>query len=244
VLESIDAPKDWKQTYPLAMRWYNKPGVLSFDILPEDRQPAGWYRFFSPPGLRGMTITSLGKVQAWADGKEMDVELMEQNADGSQVYVATAQQSQRGPVMVAMRIEQERGCYGGAALPEPILLDCRPGRVKPGDWSKIDGLASYSGGAWYRTTVELSCEQTGGRTVLDLGQVASTAEIRVNGQLAGIKVAPPWKMDISELVSPGKNRIEILVYNTLANHYLTIPTRYRGSPVSGLIGPVSILIDT
>ena len=244
VLESIDAPKDWKQTYPLAMRWYNKPGVLPFDILPEDKQPAGWYRFNSPPGLRGMTITARGEVQAWADGREMNVELVEQNADGSQVYVVTSQQPQSVPVMVAIRIEQERGCYGGAALPELILLDCVPGIIKPGDWSKIDGLASYSGGAWYRMTVELSCKQADGRTMLNLGQVESTAEIHVNGQLAGIKVAPPWKVDISELVRPGKNRIEILVYNTLANHYLTIPTRYRGSPVSGLIGLVSILIDT
>jgi len=38
----------------------------------------------------------------------------------------------------------------------------------------------------------------------------------------------------------GENRIEILVYNTLANHYLTIPTRYRGSLRSGLIGPVRL----
>ncbi len=36
------------------------------------------------------------------------------------------------------------------------------------------------------------------------------------------------------------DRIEILVYNTLVNHYLTIPTRYRGSLRSGLIGPVRL----
>jgi len=32
----------------------------------------------------------------------------------------------------------------------------------------------------------------------------------------------------------------VLVYKALSNHYATIPTNYRGSPVSGLIGPVRI----
>jgi hypothetical protein len=41
-------------------------------------------------------------------------------------------------------------------------------------------------------------------------------------------------------VKPGENRIEVLVFNTLANHYLTIPTRYRGELTSGLLGPVTL----
>ena len=68
----------------------------------------------------------------------------------------------------------------------------------------------------------------------------STAEVHVNGKKAGIRVAPPWTVDITDCVKAGENRIEILVYNTLANHYLTIPTNYRGSLRSGLIGPVTI----
>jgi hypothetical protein len=43
--------------------------------------------------------------------------------------------------------------------------------------------------------------------------------------MAGILVTSPWRIDISHLIKPGDNSIEILVYNTLANHYLTIPTK-------------------
>jgi hypothetical protein len=111
-----------------------------------------------------------------------------------------------------------------------------------GDWSKAGALECYSGGAWYRRTVPLTAEQVRGRVLLHLGDVVATAEVRVNGRLAGIRVAPPWTVDISEHVQAGENRIEILVYNTLANHYLTIPTRYRGSLRSGLIGPVRLEI--
>ena len=71
--------------------------------------------------------------------------------------------------------------------------------------------------------------------------MVSTAEVRVNGQAAGVRVAPPWTFDISSLVRAGSNRIEVLVYNTASNHYLTVPTSYNKPTHSGLLGPVRIL---
>jgi hypothetical protein len=215
---------------PLAMFWHDRAGILPFDTQPQTAQPAGWYRFASPPGLRSLTIRARGKVRVWADGKELGV------APGGKFVVP---QPSSASVKVALRIEQERGSYAGAALAEPILLDCGPGRIALGDWSQIDGLASYSGGAWYRKTIRIPAAKG---VVLDLGNVVSTAEVRVNGRPAGTKVAPPWTVDISELVKSGENQIEVLVYNTLANHYSTIPTRYRGQPTSGLLGPVVLRI--
>ncbi|HQN01358.1 MAG TPA: hypothetical protein PLL36_09800, partial [Candidatus Hydrogenedentes bacterium] len=76
----------------------------------------------------------------------------------------------------------------------------------------------------------------------DLGGVCATAEIRVNVEVEGYLVTPPWKIDISEQVTSGENRLEILVYNTLANHYSTIPTQYGGELSSGMLGPVTIRI--
>jgi hypothetical protein len=239
-LVALDEPPRADQVSPLAMRWHNRPGIPPYDIRPQVARPAGWYRFRSPPGLRGMTIVAHGKVQAWADGKAMSITTDRDREDGSREYRAAVAQPAAGPVGVAVRVEQDRGCYGGAALPEPVILDCGPGTIALGDWSRIDGLASYSGGAWYRTRAALSREQAAGRIVLDLGSVNASAEVRVNGKPAGIKVAPPWKLDISKLVEPGENRIEVLVFNTLANHYSTIPTRYGGPLVSGLLGPVRI----
>ena len=141
---------------------------------------------------------------------------------------------------VLIRIDQERGCYGGAALLEPIHWDCGVGRMALGDWSQNEGLARYSGGAWYRKTVTLPEAR---HAVLDLGNVAASAEVRVNGKPAGVLVAPPWTIDISSLVKTGENRVEVLVCNTLANHYCTVPTVYRGSPRSGLLGPVCVRLS-
>ena len=235
VLSATNAHND-----DMAMTWYNLPGVLPYDLRPEVERPAGWYRFTSPPGLRAMTVVARGQVQAWADGRPMAIGPAKRRDDGAGEHQATAAQVSPHCVKVAVRIEQERGCYGGSALGEPIALDCQAGLLAPGDWSKVDGLASYSGGAWYRKTVSLAPEDSQGRVVLDLGEVAASAEVHVNGHAPVVCVAPPWRLDISEFVRSGENRIEILVYNALANHYSTIPTRYRGSPVSGLLGPVRI----
>ena len=233
------------QPSELAMRWYNRSDVLKFDTRPGDKQPSGWYRFVSPPGLKGLTITARGRVKLWVDGKEVRLKIIRSGYPGdisenAVIYRADIEKPSAGPEHVALRIEQDRGCYGGAALPEPILLDCGIGQISLGDWSKNDGLASYSGGAWYRKTVALTQEQAAGHVTIDLGSVAASAEVRVNGKLAGVKVSPPWKLDITGLVMRGDNKVEVLVYNTLANHYCTVPTRYRGSPTSGLLGPVRL----
>jgi hypothetical protein len=53
-----------------------------------------------------------------------------------------------------------------------------------------------------------------------------------------VLVAPPWKTDLTGFLKGGDNKLEILVYNTLSNHYQTVPSNYRGSPTSGLMGPV------
>ncbi len=242
VPELADTPAG-AATFPLAMRWHTDSAAVPFDAKPQDAQPAGWYRFVSPPGLRAMTITVRGTVQAWADGTPMTVTPGAARADGAVEYTATVARPNPLGTKVSLRVTQERGCYGGAALPEPIALDCGPGQMPLGDWSQTGALADYSGGAWYRKTVTLAPEQTKGRVTLDLGKVAATAEVLINGKKAGIKITPPWTLDVSELVKAGDNKIEILVCNTLANHYGTIPTHYRGSPESGLIGPVTIRTD-
>ncbi|MCX6344669.1 MAG: hypothetical protein NT018_06310 [Armatimonadetes bacterium] len=228
---------------PLAMKWYQKPGVLQYDPMPELEKPVGWYKFTSPPGLKSMTIFAHGSIQAWVNHKLMTIDRKTRRADGAWKYVATVKESISEPARITLRIEQDHGFYGGAAIPDPIAFNCAPGLIPLGDWCN-QGLECYSGGAWYRRSVTLSPEQAKQRIMLNPGNLTSSAEIHVNGKLAATKLAPPWSIDISKYVKTGKNKIEILVYNTLANHYVTIPTRYRGDTASGLFGPVNIEITS
>lgn len=239
VLEQIGAPDSGTRT-PLSMQWHDRPGVVPFDVRPHESRPTGWYRFTAPPGLKSMGVSAHGRVRAWANGRPMSVKAEVLRPRGILLHRLAVPNFLPDKTELVLRIEQQRGFYGGAALPEPVILDCGPGRMAAGDWSQGSALACYSGGAWYRRTVTLTAEQVQTRVLLNLGKVVATAEVHVHGRKAGIRVAPPWTWDISAFVRAGENRIEVLVYNTLANHYLTIPTRYRGSLTSGLLGPARI----
>ena len=224
------------QRTPLAMSWFDDPAVIRFDAYAGDKR-AEWFRFTAPPGLRAMRVAAKGTVAAWADGQPM------QTAGNGRFEAATPL---RQAAVVALRVEPETGYCGAAVLPEPVRLESGPGVAGIGDWSRAGVLECYSGGAWYRKNFTLTAEDAQGGVTLDLGKVGATAEVRVNGQVAGIRVAPPWRVDLSQHVQAGENRLEVLVFNTLANHYVTIPTRYRGesqrppTSISGLLGPVTL----
>lgn len=227
----------------LAMRWAGAPGILPFDIHPEIDRPVGWYRFRAAPGLKSLTVAALGEVSAWADGRELVAGTPQEGPDGSRRLAFLLPDSIPGEAVIAVRIKHARGLYGGAALAAPVSFECGPGRLEAGDWSKHEGLESYSGGILYRRNIDLPGGAGSGRATLDLGAVSSSAEVFVNGRSAGVRIAPPWRWDIAPLVRTGANSLEVLVYNTLSNHYLTIPTRYRGSPASGLLGPARLILE-
>ena len=54
----------------LAMRWYDDPGVIPFDIYAGNRMPE-WFRFVSAPGTKAIRVQALGDVQAWINGEPM-----------------------------------------------------------------------------------------------------------------------------------------------------------------------------
>lgn len=219
------------QREPLAMRWTNDPGVIRFDPYGGESR-AEWFRFRSAPGTSAIRLTAHGEVKAWIDGEPM-------LDKGRGRFEAVAPVGEAA--VVALRVQPKPGYHGGAVIPQPVLVETTVGTMPLGDWSGMGILGNYSGGVCYSTDVELTEEEAAGSVQLDLGQVVATAEVHVNGKKAGVRVAPPWRLDVSGLLKPGTNRLEITVYNTLANHYQTIPSRYRGSPVSGLIRPVRLL---
>ncbi len=230
VMRRLDAPAPAARQ-PLAMRWWGDAGVIPFDVT-AGRQGAEWFRFVSAPGTCALRVQARGKVEAWLDGEPM--------VDAGNGRF-TAKKSSARAAVVALRVTPETGMIGGAALPEPVIVETDgTGVMALGDWSRMGILHNYSGGVRYRTGMVVTDQEAKARATIDLGGVTATAEVFVNGKSAGVRVAPPWRVDISGLLKSGENTIEVLVYNTLANHYQTVPSHYRGEPVSGLMGPATI----
>jgi hypothetical protein len=225
---------------PLAMRWYGDTTLLRFDTKPDEQAPQGWYTFTSAPGMKGMRFAAHGDADVVIGDKKVELTRAGRSRDGATLYQVTLGDPVARPTKVVLHVVHQRGYYGGAAIPDPVELDCGQGLYEAGDWSKNDALYAYSGGARYTRVVSLNPEEAALRVEINLGSVASSAEVRVNGKSAGVKIAPPWVYDISKHVHAGDNSVEVLVYNTAANHYTSIPTRYRGSITSGLLGPVTL----
>jgi hypothetical protein len=224
----------------LALRWFTGSPKYVFNHRPNSPQHAGWYRFVSPPGLSQLSITAKGALRVWVDGVEMQT-----RSTGGQDVDVVVPSPQTGSSVVAIRIEQPADSFGGDSITLPVRMHCVKGSVQLGDWSTM-GLATYSGVGTYSRRFELGHSQVESKILLDLGRIAGTADVLVNGQRAGTLIAPPWRLDISAFVVAGENKLEVSVANTLANHYsVGIPTPYvfPGQTLSGLLGPVQLLTN-
>jgi hypothetical protein len=107
-------------------------------------------------------------------------------------------------------------------------------------WSDEEAFKYYSGQVTYKKVIELPADVKSGTSVLlDFGDgtpvpkpdplptfnlraflegpVREAAEVRVNGQRAGVVWHPPYTLDVSSLLKPGKNELSIIVGNTAIN---------------------------
>ncbi len=203
---------------------------IAYDVKPDPARRTGWFRFEAPPGLAKLHLHTNTHVRGWVDGVSVEVN------DG----IATVANPPTGVSTVALRVDMRPGEYAGAVFSQPIALALEGGHIQPGAWEDY-AMPTYSGIGVYRKTVSFTKTELQNRTVLDLGEVQVAAEVFVNGKPAGVRLAQPFKFDISQQIREGENDLEVRVANTVAPHYTSIPALHIGPTKSGLIGPVQLL---
>jgi hypothetical protein len=127
------------------------------------------------------------------------------------------------------------------------------------DWSESNDerIKYYSGTATYKNTFVIDEIPAKEMLYLNLGKVNVMAEVKINGQIAGGVWTPPWQVDVTNLVKPGINSIEIEVVNNWVNRLIgdsRLPEKERSTWInvnqirpddplqpSGLMGPVSLV---
>jgi hypothetical protein len=83
------------------------------------------------------------------------------------------------------------------------------------------GVKYYSGRAVYRTGFDWQAGAgSPGRCMLDLGEVAVMARVKLNGQDCGIAWKPPYRVDVSGALKAGRNELEVTVVNQWANRLI------------------------
>jgi hypothetical protein len=84
-----------------------------------------------------------------------------------------------------------------------------------GSWKK-QGYPFYAAGVCYKQPFNIT--QPAGRYIVELGKwYGSVVEIIVNGKSAGYIAYKPWQCDVTDLIKPGNNSIEVVVIGTLKN---------------------------
>lgn len=163
-------------------------------------------------------------------------------------------QALTGPWTVCF--DPERGAPATATFPELT------------DWTthKVAGIKYYSGPATYHKTFTTSFKKEKNASYsLQLEQIKDVgiATVRINGKDKGILWTKPFRVDITEELKEGENRMEIVVinswYNRVAGDEMSSGTKkytqtnvvlghdFTGKPLqeiplepSGLLGPVTI----
>ncbi len=145
--------------------------------------------------------------------------------------------------------------WGGPDTAQFDSLVSWPTRAEP-------GIKFYSGTATYEKTFEAPDSKLKSKTsklLLDLGNVHELAEVKVNGKSCDIVWCPPFRVDITDVVRPGKNQLQIEVVNFWPNRIIGdagLPKEQRltrtnirkltaKTPLeeAGLLGPVTLLVQ-
>ncbi|MCX6560527.1 MAG: glycosyl hydrolase [Candidatus Aminicenantes bacterium] len=119
-----------------------------------------------------------------------------------------------------------------------------------------EAVRHFSGTTVY--TAEFAGPNPAGRVVLDLGRVEVMAKVRLNGRDLGVLWHAPFRVDVTDALRPGPNKLDIEVANLWLNRLIgdaALPPDKRPArttwnpykadtplPPSGLIGPVRLLV--
>jgi hypothetical protein len=95
-------------------------------------------------------------------------------------------------------------------------IAARRPEARPASWTE-QGYPYYSGRGVYRSRFTLPDAFAGQRVRLEAALVDDVVEVIVNGWSAGVRLWPPYDVDITDFLCPGENRLELRVANTLIN---------------------------
>ncbi len=187
-----------------------------------------WYRLSVPPASTGVQLPAgLSLEAAYYNGQRLEP------ANGRLRFSSPANGSDNVLALKVPAMELFRD------TPRFLLGESR---IELGSWI-AKGLPYYSGGAFYEKDFDLPRDFAGRKLTLDCGTVGIAAEVWVNDKPAGVRVWQPFSFDITALARPGRNRVKILVTNTMSNeraienHADLLPK----IDIDGLHGPVRIL---
>ena len=213
------------------------PGAWAYQLPAEPVRPYPipvWFRIafeadVVPPDARLVLDGFAGEhVRLFVNGTEITDEPTRSPFDSQMrvVDVAAALRSGRNVLAVRMGVTGPTGglldkvkllgSFGVAERDDGRVLVAPATSVAPASWTE-QGYPFFSGTGHYRTTVTVPETFAGCRVRLRVPAGDDVVEAFVNGTCAGTRLWDPYELEVTDLVHPGSNEIEIRVSNTPAN---------------------------
>jgi hypothetical protein len=95
--------------------------------------------------------------------------------------------------------------------------------ARPRAWTEYDRWRNFSGKCTYETAFEVEPPKPGEHLVLDLGEVREVVEVVVNGKPGPVVWKRPYRAEVTPLLKPGRNVLQVHVTNLLINQVLGRP---------------------
>jgi hypothetical protein len=170
-------------------------------------------------GRRAKLKKAVPHLTDWGDLEPEEADLLVQGRNEFRV-VTTRKLSEPLRIVGAFLVEQDANALR-LVEGEPEAHKYELERVFP----------FFSGTVTYEGLLEIT--DLPRRLTLDLGDACDTAAVYVNGELAGKRLWPPYRIDITNLARLGSNGLKIEVRNNLANMLLGRPRPFglRTPPV-------------
>ena len=137
-------------------------------------------------------------------------------ADGNRQKISTHEAPPQKSILGPWEVHFQ----AGRGAPEKAVFD----ELSPWNENSNSGIRYFSGIATYTTTFDLAgagdVANSNLCSLLDLGRVCDVAQVKVNGQIAGVLWTPPFEFDISRYLHPGQNTLEVKVANRWVNRLI------------------------
>jgi hypothetical protein len=102
-------------------------------------------------------------------------------------------------------------------------------------WAE-QGYAFFSGIGRYRASFVAPRQLPEGRLLLRFGRLAELVDVRLNGEAVGVRAWPPYDVEVTGKLRPGRNEVELHIANTMHNLFR------RDARPSGLLQGVDLVV--
>lgn len=227
------------------------PGAWPYQLPAEPEHPyplAVWYRIpfmmdYQPEKL-GLIIDGFAGSgwKLYVNGQAINTQPVRSKIDSQMQEVEITHAVKTGENFLALRLEVTQNTDGLLDLIKLVghfslelagdgsyHIAAPRATIGPAPWNE-QGYPFFSGRGIYRCRFQLPEGFIGQRVFIEVPAADDSLEVLVNGQSAGVRLWPPYNVDITEQVKPGENELEICVANTLINLLEAKPR------TSGLIG--------